>query len=321
MIIYTAIEILCDYTTLIIQTEKFRLSGIQNTINDNLKWFNIKKLYDKIKIDNEYDFYIEIYGKMLKSYSNPKIEKYFFEYYESVKAHKNKLSHSEISMHYSKLISYCIIKINSGIYSNPLFNALSRLYGELLNYRYYDTNKTGKMQNSLFRDIMLHYYNTKDAESLRKFINKYNKATTLGERMLIFRYTYYYFLRGDFDKSLGNLNTLPDNNYIYKYDLYNLKLKIFYELNEFQPAEYVLKSFSEFLRKNAYLPVSRNKSHKNFIYYYHKLLRIKDYNNYSDAGYLYSKLGRSISITQKTWLMEKAKELCYSSKQSLRQTG
>lgn len=314
MIIYTAIEILCDYTTLIIQTEKFRLSGIQKTINDNLRWFDLKKLYDKIKIDNKYDFYIEIYLKMLKAYSYPNSEKYFFKYYGSVQANKKRLSHSEISMHYSKLISYCIIKINSGIYSDSLYNTLSRLYFELLKNRFYDITKTDKMQNSLFRDILLHIYSTKDAERLREFITKYYKETALGNTMLTFGYAYYYFLKGDFNKALGKLNALPVNNDLYKYDLYILKLKIFYELNEIQSAGYLIKAFNEFLRKNEYLSDSRKKSHKDFIQYYYKLLRLKDRNNYSEANYIHSKIEKRKNITQKNWLLKKVNELCYPRK-------
>jgi hypothetical protein len=309
--IYYFTEIICGYLNFIIYSENFNTKDFANFMNMILESCDMKRIHEYLKDKHEYDFVLEIYLSLFYTFTRPEDDEEYFKYKALVEKHHDKLSRDELSFHYSKFISYCILK---GVRDNDdkRFEAeLFDLYNIILEKKLYANNKIGHLPLVLFRDILFLAVRIRKYDWLKKFVAKYSKKLhpMYIENMESFGYAYLLSETGDFDKALDYVNKISMDYFIFKYDVKNLRLKIYYELNYFEEALSLIHSYREFLRNNPFLSEKRKRRVRNFIKYLERLILLRSGSSRQDSGYLESQLSREENVTHKAWLLEKLGQL------------
>lgn len=309
--IYYFTEIICGYLNFIIYSANFNTGNFSNFMNTILESCDMNKIHKYLKDKIEYDFVLDIYLSLFNTFTRFDNEEEYFKYKALIEKHYEKLSADEISFHYSKFISYCILKGLRNTSDIKFQDELFNLYNFMIEKRLYANNKIDHLPLVLFRDILFLAVRMKKYDWLKKFIIKYSRKVhpMYTENMLSFGYAYYLSEIREFDKALDYANKISMDYFIFKYDVKNLRLKIYYELGYFEEALSLIHSYREFLRNNQFLSEERKTRVRNFIRYLEKLILLRSGSSKHDAGYIKNQLLKEKSVTYKSWLLEKLSSL------------
>jgi len=174
---------------------------------------------------------LEVYLALLQILSDTADRNKYFEYKQLVLENLTKMSDFEKGFHYSSLINYCNLEHN---FTSQEFNfkeELFELYEEMLYGEYYKNPKNVYLSVSLFRAMLLL------ALKLKKFSWAENFAAGHGKHLhpkhianlQNYAAAMLAFEMHDYAQSLDNAAKVDLNNFILKYDLDILRLKIYYE--------------------------------------------------------------------------------------------
>lgn len=92
--------------------------------------------------------------------------------------------------------------------------------------------KTPYLDLNLYRSILFLGLNLKSYNEIKNFIDKYSKKVNPAEHINIYRlsYAYLYYELSKYKKTLDNVAKIVINDFIFKYDIKNLMIKIYYDL-------------------------------------------------------------------------------------------
>lgn len=288
-----------------ILANKYNIDYSGNPINilvDSLSLDKLIKIYD-----SEDSIIINIYKHLLESFENFENEQCYYKYKSLVENNKHLLSVDEIAFHYSWLINYCIVKKKSPSKQSDFDEELFALYNIFIINKYYKDRNNRYLPVDMYRGIMIHGFHLKQYRWVRDFIKKFSSEVDPNEKenIINYSYTYYYCNTGDYIKALEYYNKIIMNNFILKYDIKNLVLKMYYELGYFEEALCEIKSFKEFLRNNSLVTEARKTRLGKYLKYFEKLILHQMGNNKIDIGFLKRKLKEEKNITYKDWLYNK----------------
>jgi hypothetical protein len=307
---------ICDYVNLFIYSINYNVKIDSNLSKPLLQQFKLEKIYKLAKGRNEHDFILEIYFALLNAYSDFDNEAGYFDYKRLIEDHSLKLGTDELSFHYSNLINYWILKKKN---EKPVLNIdpeLLKIYEIVLEKEYYKNKKISHLENSLFRDILFLALRLNKFEWALHFVEKYSKKVHVNDRenMLNFGFAFYYHATGNYDKSMEYINKIVINYFIYKFDIYNLKLKNYYELGYIEESLSLIHAYRQFIRTNNLLSANRKKRHKHFAKFLEKLLKHKTGGKRIDLKNIRTGLLNEDVISNKAWLLEKIDSMCDSHK-------
>jgi hypothetical protein len=117
------------------------------------------------------------------------------------------------------------------------------------------------------------------------------------------------FEKGKFEEALERLSKIPYDVFIYKVDIKNLMLRIYYELNLYESAFSMINAFRNFLASSEEISGGFKTQQMNFLNFYNKLLKMKADNKNEDAGFLLKEMEKKDSLASKQWLIEKASQI------------
>lgn len=272
--------------------------------------FSFERIEEIIPVTDKYFYIIEIYKALTGMYSDTDNEKNYFEYRRLLFTHVSKLSPSERNLHLRYLSSYCIGKAQQK--HNPVFNdELFELYEVILKNEYYIDNKTEHLPHEMFRSIILHGLRLKKYSWTADFIVTYSGKVHPDDRHNMFHLgsAYLHYHQGNYSEALEKLNRIETDFFIFKFDVKNLTLMIYYELGYFEEALCLIKTYHEFLRKNRLISVERKKRYFSFIKFMEKLINIKLGAENTDLGYLKHRINKHPHTAFKPWLQEKILQL------------
>lgn len=299
-------EIISMYLNSKILANKYNIDHSKNPLNiivNNLDLDSLIQNYNNVKDS----MIIYLYKYLLEAFDYFSDEKYYFEYKSYFEENKHCLSSDEIAFHYNWMINYCILKKKTSVRHNNIDKELFNIYNELLINKYYKDRKNEYLSVELFRDIMIHGLFMKRYNWTFNFIKKFNTevAPEHTENILNYSNTYFYCQTGNYTKALECYNKIVMNNFVYKYDIKNLVIKMYYELNYFEEALCEIRSFKEFLRNNALVTESRRIRTGNYLKYFEKLILFQIENNKPELDYLKKRITDDINLSYKEWLLNK----------------
>ncbi len=267
----------------------------------------IKKLLPKT---SPYRYVLKLYDSMVKLYSDFQNEKLYFTYKYDLEKFSKYLSNDEKNMHINNLISFCIYN-RQKIESIGLKEELFDLYVLLLEKEYYMDSKTEYLPHELFRSILLEALRNKKYDWAWQFSEIYPSKLRPADRknMKNLSGAYICFETGQLSESLKYLNKINTDFFIFKVDIKNLTLKIFYDLGYSEEAFNLIKSYKEYLRKNNLINKERKASYLSFVRFTEKLLKYSETRDKSELGYIKYRLSNHKSTAFKPWLTEKIMEL------------
>ncbi len=308
IIIFTLLEVVCNYMNLIVNCEKFGAAFPENFLEKALEDYGIEKMFRIVKGKSDYDFIIEIYSALIKAFTNRGDWESYISYKELVVKNLSRLSRDEVTFHYSRFIACCILGSKYGNSRSSFDIELLGLYETFLEKRYYLDSKTFAIPSGLYRAIIFHALRMDKTDWLYKVITENEKNLEAGDKdnMQIFAYAYYYYATGNYGASLKAISKLKINYFIFKYDIYNLKLRVYYENGDLEPALELIHSYRQYLRNDPIMPKQRKGFHRAFILYMEKLIRISLGSTRYDAGFLIKQL-KSSGAVHKKWLIDKLK--------------
>lgn len=309
VIIHSMLEILASYIALIIQFEKYGTNFADQYLHQSIIQFPTDKLYALVK-NSRYAYILNVYISMMKAFKKRGGLKVYEHYRDTVYKHQKKLSFDEMSFHVSRMISCCILGAKYGS-SRKFFNSeLVKLYDQFLKNEYFKDNKNKYIPPNLFRAIILHAAMMGKMTWLNKIIHQYSVALHPNDRenLQLFAQALYYYHSSQAGEALQSIAKMKITYFIFKYDIYNLKLRIFYEQGLYQEALELLHTYKQFLRTDSMMQGSRKVFHKKFVLYMEKLIRIAEGSKKDEPGLLVQRLENSDTIVNKEWLIEKLKQ-------------
>ncbi len=140
---------------------------------------------------------------------------------------------------------------------------------------------------------------------LGKYLDKLPKQ--FRDNMNYYTRALLYFHRRMFGEALENVSKVKFETYRIKFDVWALKLQTEFELDYYEEALYSIDSFRHSLRNDTTSPQWIKARFSNFINYFHKILKMKDGQEKSEADILREEISKSKEVLEKDWLLEKLK--------------
>lgn len=321
LLMYTFLENTSNLSNFLIFEESLQKEGSEKISLIKAKELYNTALYKLFTSESNFNFAIEVYKALLDAFY--KCGK--FEWYKKYKAlitkHSKKFSKDDLSMHFSKLINCCILGAKYGRSPDEFNYELVNIYYTFLENGYFRNKKTKFIPPNLFRAIVLHAVKMKKIPWLLRVINRFADDLLPAERENMKQYAmaFYYYSTGNYGKALETISTINITQFIFKYDIYNLKLRIYFEERSYTSALELIHTYSQFLRNDKMMPAPRKAFHRAFLKYTKRLISITEGSKKFEAGLEIQKLQKE-NCAYKDWLTEKL-SLFESSKKKYSMAG
>jgi hypothetical protein len=208
------------------------------------------------------------------------------------------------------LISLYFYKINRG--ETEYLKDVFKLYKLKLKLGLYDELRYIRYPSSAFRDYIVVGIRLKQFAWVEDFIKKYSPEVPeeIREEETCMGYARLYFSKKEYLKSLEMLNKLETSNYLYILDASNNKLRVFYELLNFEEAFLEIDRIKHYIKNNPRkIASSVKKYNMEFLDKYNKLLRLRLSPDRRELGFFHKNVRESATLVTKNWFIEKIGEL------------
>lgn len=311
LLIYSILEIVSGYIILLMRADKSKVTQIDRFMTNAVNSLALKKTYESIKGKSEYDFIVEIYDHLLSAVLKRGNWQVYNDYKQKVLDNLEKIGHNEASDLYAHMIKISIL----GTFNDEtghLFNIeLLDIYDTYLRKKYFRVKKSKYIPSDLYRAIIFHAVKMKSLGWLNGLINDsgpwLNPETR--ESLLNYAKANYYFAAGDYHSALNSINKIEIEYYLFKYDLYVLKLKTFFESGDYEFALDLILSFRQFISYDKLMHDDRKVLFHNFTKFLEKIIRISINSSNTDADSLLLKFQKTKNVIYSDWLLEKIQGL------------
>ncbi|MBV6477292.1 MAG: hypothetical protein HGGPFJEG_00029 [Ignavibacteria bacterium] len=272
--------------------------------------FDIDLFFEKLEKSNyAHKSLIDIHYFLFKTLEIPEEKKYYFLLRDLFYGNTKNFDREEKYFLFNHLANYCsneVSKRNEEFY----FEALD-VYKQMLKNEAYSFSESEYMQTVTYRNIIYYCNTVKDDKWFEHFIDKYSGviAPRHREEMKNFALANLYFLRKEFENSLMSISRITYEFFLFKPDLKNLMLKVYYELEYFEQAYSLIDTYKHYLSGTKEISESYKVFYRNFVNRYLELIKIKTGTGRRQTGYLKSKIVKENKIVNKIWLLEKVEEL------------
>ena len=257
----------------------------------------------------KYSYLLEIHYHNLRCSVDPLNEESFWKLRELVLNNLPKFSRSEKYMLFSDLVGICADKEKYGIknFTNTEFD----LYKDLLKNEAYSWSAEDYMQIIMFRNIMFISLQLKEYRWLEWFTENYIEKIKpeYRDNMKNLVLANVKYSERSFEEALSYISKVKYDIFIFKVDVKNLMLKIYYELSLFEEAFYLIDTYRHYLSDSNDLSDSNKIQHTNFLSLYNRLLKSKSTGNTEELDYSIKEMTGMELLSSRNWLIEKAKEL------------
>jgi len=292
-----------------IVTNNYNITFEVDLLDDLFECLDFEKFMNLIEMRNyRHTWLIKIYYYALQSVIHPTDEFLYTEFKELFHENVNRFSRTEKHHIYIDFVNYCHIREK---FARDTSSEALALYKEMLSQEAYSDSENDYMSLIMYRNIMVLSINLKEYEWFEQFIENYSSKLKPEYRhnMMNLAIAHLRFAKGDFDSALKHIGKVKYDYFIYKVDVKNLMLKIFYELNLFDQAFSLIDSYKHYLTETTDLNKEFRVMYYNFLTTYSKILRAKVNADYNDIDFIIKEVSSSNQIYSPTWLIKKATEL------------
>lgn len=185
------------------------------------------------------------------------------------------------------------------------------IFKKMLEHNAYSPSEEEFMSVLLYRNIMNMAISLQEYDWFENFIKDFTEKLKpeFRENMENLAKSNLYFERGKYEDALGCLSKISYDVFMYKVDIKNLMLRIYYELELYEPAFSMINAFRNFLSATEEISEVFKTQQINFINFYNKLLKMKADNKANDADFIAKEIEKKDAVASKHWLIEKANQL------------
>lgn len=208
------------------------------------------------------------------------------------------------------ILNYCQKNYNqtdNELFQNEKFDILK--FGVKHNLNTFE--KDEGFDGSRFNNIVNTALDFDEIEWAENFIKHYGRELKPDKREYLVAFTkaMVSFSKKEYDEALALLARLQNPaDTTEKFNLKTIQLRIYFEKNYIDQAESTVDSFRHIIQNDKVLPETYKEAHKNFYFFYQKLLSLKQKNDKTVISDLKEKLNSTTNIVCKKWLKEKIKE-------------
>jgi len=311
LFLYFITETISEFINIYVYKYEFDLDLDKNFISAIFRELNLENIKKEIKLNSEYSYFLDIYMGLLDTYRFIEDDSYYYKYKKLFLDNINKLDYEEKSYHFTNLVNIIILKRFNNLGTTDLLNEEFRLYQIILDNEYYKEGKINHLPNTLFRSILFTSLKLKKFSWCKDFIEKFHKKIAERDRQNMYNYAlaFYYYEKNDINKSSNHIFKITIDNFIFKYDLRNLTLKIYYEIEDTEAIMNLIHNYKDFIRYNAGVSRKRKNVFGNFIGFVEKLVLIRTGKEKIDLRYLKRQVKENKSVSNREWLLEKIEEI------------
>ncbi|MCX6156573.1 MAG: hypothetical protein NTY74_01190 [Ignavibacteriae bacterium] len=263
---------------------------------------------------------ITINHKLYRMYSSLTTDRYYKDYRDYYYKVKDSFNHEFRNTHLGMLMNYCFLRYRVKDIDKHFLAEGHRILYDFIDGRYYITDNTEYLHSTIYRNYVV-YCATKDRkEMLKKFIDNHtDKLNPAEEKMMKdFAMAHYCYASGQNELSLKHTEKLNNAKFFYKFDLIFLKIKLFYEMQDFVSLENMLHILKHNLQTAEIFNANEVKKFEYLIYCLNLL--IKAHTKYEktedifDFEFVLKKIDAKPSFAIRNWLREKVTEFIKENK-------
>lgn len=279
---------------------------IKNELIDAFeKNINIDSILKELKEKN-YAYYplLAMYNYVYKIALDSSTDKDYAEFKSLVMRNMPMFNRAERYMLMHDLIAYCIEKDN---FKKEALN----LYMYMLDNNVYTMFENEYLQALSYRTFIYIATGINEYLLIEEFINRHTDKLKpeYRENMKHYAYAYMYFSKKEFEKSLVNISKVKYQVFLFKADVKNLMLKIFYELNLYEQAASMLDTYKHYIQSSNEVSEHLKKIHSEFLIFFNRIIKIKSTGIKKDLDAVTIEILKNNSVVSKKWLIEKTNEL------------
>ncbi|MBX7043127.1 MAG: hypothetical protein K1X85_09500 [Ignavibacteria bacterium] len=202
------------------------------------------------------------------------------------------------------LQNFCIRKFVSGERNYAV--ELHDIHKEMLKGGLLINERSGFINLSSYRNIILTAVNLRKFDWMDKFINEYRERLLPDQRESVTawaRSTSLYSQK-KFEEALGELHKVKNDHFLTKHDIRILQMKIYYELRDYDSAFSAADAYKKMVENDKVTSDLHRKSNRNFASFYIRLIRYVSENRYKDLGFLKHEI-ETTPCNSKEWFLER----------------
>lgn len=260
--------------------------------------------------DNDPELYpvFNLFYKRYLGFKNFEDDNYYFEYKKIALENLKYLTWENQFTIFISLQNICARKFIEG--KRYFKTELHEVHKEMLSRGLYVQQKDDYMNLHTYRNIVLTASNLQKNEWIIEFMEQYIGKLLPEQRESLSAWTKALVLynTGKFAEALKELQSVKNDHFLTKHEIKALTMKMFYELDEFEPGISFAESYRKMVQNDkTYAEIHRN-SYTNFSILYLKLIKLKADKNYREAELLKLEIEKTVA-NSKEWLLEKVNDL------------
>lgn len=256
--------------------ESCEMINRQNIIQSDYQVTFLQELLDQLH-SVEHPFlqepYIQSYLAIYDSLLNRDDDSYYYNLLAVLDQYSADFPLDESVGMYSYAMNYCVRKINQG--AANFLAELFKLYKILL-----DKNlmfEKGYLSLLDYKNIVTVGNRLGEFDWVYEFLHDFKNKLKPKERENAFNYNLaaYYYAVKQYDNAIQLLSTVEFSDIYFEISGKYILLKTYYDTNEFEPLEYLIKSFKIFIQRNKTIAGDYKKGIDNFLTMLKQIVRLK----------------------------------------------
>ena len=266
----------------------------------------LKEISDHLR-EHSYDDYpsITIYYQILMTFVENDNDEHFGKLKKLLEEHTDKFPLDEAKDIYAYAQNYTIRKINAGnkAYLREYFNLSKQALEKNL------LMVDGYLSPWTYKNIVIAALRAGEFEWTEQFIKSYKNKLNEKFRINAFNYNmgYLLFFKGQYGEALKLINQVEFTDIFYALDSRTMLIKIYYQMDEWDPMQSAIEAFKVYLRRNKTLSENVKVLYTNFLKYIDKLSRLTKRDK-SKLNELKEKIEETKQVADLGWLQQKVEE-------------
>lgn len=317
LLVFIIAELVSDFVNAEIQLKKYNIDRrkTQNFSGNVLAKFNIESILKSFPFDSEYYHILNLYNQLFKTFIEYDKIDHYYSLKEAVANCANLLNKDEINKMFLILINYCTDKKNHDSENEQYKQELYGLYKMFLIEEYFVTYTSRYLTSDRYRAAMMSALEKKDFGWAEIIMKKYTIKLQPKdiENMSSFAKALYYYEINKPDLALSSSSLIKLDNFIYKYDIKNLQLKIYADTGQHESLYHLIRTYREYLHNDTLLVKEGKQFYRTFIDYLEKLILFRDGKTKIEIEFLLNKIKREKDFYNRHWLILKYEQtICKS---------
>ncbi len=239
----------------------------------------------------------------------------YFRYKKQFMKIKYLFSSTFAKSHFNVMMNYCNLRTRLNDKEGVFYEESLNVTNEYIHQKMYISEFSKYLSPVIFRNYIIKCNTPKHIKRLDRFIKEHKGSLHKDHvtEMNMFARAFYLYLNKQYGKALKNIINLNRTQFVYKYDIRNLELKIYFDTNRIENMESILHNYYTNIKKEAMFSKDVKDKYYMMLDYFRELIKTTEkYNNTRDIKeyeYLLLKIRKEPGFVMKDWIVSKINEI------------